>query len=96
MPFEPVLHSGMLVSAIIVHHHMQLDLASGTPGAMACITLTDDHALGHFQRGKESRRPVVVAIGRGLLYEAEQMLQVLNVLCQIDWTANQSGADQRY
>src|SRR5208283_1539998 len=73
MPFKPALHTGMFVRAIIIHHHVQLDPAGKLRiqaleklqellVAMASVTLTDDLALRHFQRGKERGRPVALVI----------------------------------
>src|SRR5204863_7682806 len=73
VPLEPALDSGMFVRAIIIHHHMQFDLARELRiqsleklqellVAMARITLADDLALGHFQRGKQSGRPVALVV----------------------------------
>ena len=77
VPFEPALHSWMFVRAVIIHHHMQLDLAGEFRiqalqelqeflMAMARVTLTDDLALRHFQRGKQSRGAIaLVIVGHG-------------------------------
>ena len=73
VPFEPALHSWVFVGAIIIHHHMQPDLAGELRiqtlqklqkllVAMARITLTDDLALRNFQGGEQRRRPVALVV----------------------------------
>src|ERR1700735_1671875 len=73
VPFEPALHSGVLVGAIIIHHHMQPDLAGKRRiqtlqkfqkllVAMARITLTDALALRDFQGGEQRRRAVALVV----------------------------------
>ena len=95
MPFEPALHSGMLVSAVIVHHHMQLDLAGKRLiqpleklqkllMTVVRIALADDLAGGHFQRGKEGRGAVaLVIVGQGstaALFERQPRLRAIQSL----------------
>ena len=73
VPLEPALHSGVLVGAIIVHHHMQLDLAGKLRiqtlqklqkllVAMARLTLAVDLTLRDFQRGEQRRRAVALVV----------------------------------